>query len=110
MYYTEFEAGGKTYKLRLNTRNLIALEKRIGVNPVSIFGNGDKLPTVTTMVDILFVSLQELQHGINLETAYGIFDDYIADGHKPTDFCMEIVKIYQVSGLLPKEEATAEKN
>lgn len=108
MFYTEFNAGGKTYKLRLNTRNLITLEKRIGGNPLMIFGAGDKLPTVTTMVDILFVSLQELNHGIGLEEAYSIFDKWIEEGHNITDFVEVILEIYKVSGIMKKD--TTEKN
>ena len=58
MMYVDFEAGNKTYKLRLNTRNIIALEKQLGTNPLLVFGfNGDKFPTVTEMVNILYCSL-----------------------------------------------------
>ena len=110
MFYTEFTAGGKTYRLRLSTRNLISLEKRIGINPLMIFGNGDTVPTITTMVDILFVSLQEFNHGISVEDAYNIFDAYIADGNKATDFIRVILEIYRASGLLQKEVPADEKN
>lgn len=110
MFYTDFNVGDKTYKLRLNTRNLITLEKRIGMNPLMIFGNGDTIPTITTMVDILFVSLQEFNHGITLEDAYKIFDDYIADGNNTTDFIQVILEIYRASGLLKKEVQETEKN
>ena len=108
MFYTDFTVGDRTYKLRLNTRNLITLEKRIGGNPLMIFGNGDTLPKVTTMVDILFVSLQEFNHGITLEDAYNIFDTYIEEGNTTTDFVAVILDIYKASGLL-KQEVT-EKN
>ena len=57
MLYYEFSVGEKTYKLRLNTRNTIALEKQLGCNPLAIFGSGDTIPTVTTMVNILHYSL-----------------------------------------------------
>ena len=59
MMYFNFEAGNKEYKLRLNTRNLIELEKRIGCNPLSIFGDGESLPTVSVMVAVLHASLQQ---------------------------------------------------
>ena len=48
MYYT-FTVGGNDYKLRLSTRNTVALEKKIGCNPLMIFGNGDRVPSVTDM-------------------------------------------------------------
>lgn len=100
MNYIEFTAGNKEYKLRLNTRNVIALEKRLGVNPLAIFGDGDTIPTITTMVAVLHASLVQYQHGITFENAYDIFDDYLADGNAMTDFIPVILEIYKVSGLI----------
>ena len=76
MVYVDFTAGNKDYKLRLNTRNTVALEKALGCNPLAIFGNGEEIPTITTMVSILYFSLQQLNHGISLDEAYNIFDSY----------------------------------
>lgn len=109
MLYYELTVGEKTYKLRLNTRNTVALEKQLGCNPLSIFGNGDTIPTVTTMVNILHYSLQQYHHGITLNNAYDIFDEYIADGNTSTDFIPVIVDIFKVSGII-KEEGNSEKN
>lgn len=98
--YTELITSKKTYKLRLNTRNVIMLEKEIGCNPLSIFGDEGSIPTTTTMVKVLHASLQALEHGITLDDAYDIFDDYIADGHQYVDFINVILDIYKVSGLI----------
>ena len=108
MVYVDFTAGNKDYKLRLNTRNTVALEKSLGCNPIAIFGNGDTIPTVTTMVTILFYSLQQLNHGISLEDAYDIFDRYIEDGNGATDFITVILDVYKVSGII--KESGKEKN
>lgn len=109
MMYVEFTAANKDYKLRLNTRNVIGLEKQLGCNPLGIFGDGSQLPTVTQMVNILHYSLQQYNHGISLNDAYDIFDSYLADGKSATDFIPVILEIYKVSGLI-KEESTGEKN
>lgn len=108
MNYLDFEAGNQTYKLRLNTRNIVALEKRIGVNPLAIFGNGDKVPTLTVMVEIFHASLNQLNHGITLDKAYDIFDSWLADGHTMIDFIPVILDIYKASGLVSTE--SNEKN
>lgn len=100
MIYVDFTAGNKDYKLRLNTRNLIALEKSLGCNPLSIFGDGETIPTVTDMVMILYYSLQQLNHSISLEDAYTIYDNYLEDGHTVTDFITVILDIYKASGLI----------
>lgn len=111
MLYTEFKAGEKEYKLRLRTRDIITLEKQIGGNPLSIFGNGDKLPTVNIMVAILHSSMQAYQHNITLTDAFDIFDEWVADGNSITDFLPVIVEVYKSSGLLPKDkDGEEEKN
>lgn len=108
MNYVDFTAGNNTYKLRLTTRSIVALEKQMGCNPLAIFGNGDKIPTITTMVQILHASLQTLEHGISLDKAYDIFDTWLADGHAMTDFIAVIIEIYKASGLIQGDGA--EKN
>ena len=108
MMFYDFEAGGKAYKLRLNTRNIVTLEKQLGCNPLSIFGDGSVIPTISTMVNVLFASLQQYNHGITMNDAYDIFDSYIEDGNSMTDFVPVILEIYKVSGLIKAEGA--EKN
>lgn len=108
MLYFDFTAGNKNYKLRLNTRNVVTLEKMLGCSPLAIFGDGETLPTVTTMVNILFCSLQQYQHNISLNDAYDIFDEYLADGNSITDFLNVIIGVYNVSGLI--KESTEQKN
>lgn len=99
MMYVDFSAGGKDYKLRLTTRNLIALEKQIGMSPLAIF-DGETFPTISTMVSVLWASLQQFNHGISMNDAYDIFDAYLADGHDVMEFYVFIIEIYKVSGLM----------
>ena len=110
MMYVDFTAGNKEYKLRLTTRDVVALEKQLGCNPLMIFGNGDKVPTITTMVQILNAALQPMNHGITLNDAYDIFDEYLNDGHIVPDFIAVIVEIYKVSGLIKNSGEDTEKN
>lgn len=111
MLYVDFTAGGKDYKLRLNTRAVVGLEKQLGMNPLAIFGNGDSLPTVTTIIQILHASLQQYQHGISFDDVYDIYDAYIADGHVMTDLIPVIVDLYKASGLIKDvNKGDSEKN
>ena len=109
MMYVDFNAGEKQYKLRLNIRATVALEKQLGVNPLMIFEDGDKIPTITTMVAILHASLQHFHHGISLADAYNVFEAWLNDGNTVVDFLPVIIEIYKVSGII-KDEPTAEKN
>lgn len=110
MLYTTFTVGEKDYKLRLNTRNTITLEKQLGCNPLAIFGDGDTIPTVTTMVQVLYASMLQLNHGITLNDAYDLFDAWLDEGHLITDFLNVIIDIYKVSGLIQKDREAEEKN
>lgn len=110
MMYYDFKAGEQSYKLRLSTRDIVALEKVIGMNPISIFGNdGSVIPTTTTMVAILHQSLQKFQHGLTLNDAYDIFDAYIEDGHMPVEFIKDIIEIFKISGIMKDTTAQEEK-
>lgn len=109
MLYTEFTAGNKEYKLRLNIRSIVALERQMGMNPLSIFGDGDRMPTLTEMVLILHSALQQYNHGITLNDAYTIFEEWLADNHTITDFLPIIVDVYKVSGII-KNDGDNEKN
>ena len=107
--FVDFNAGGKEYKLRLNTRNTITLEKQLGCNPLAIFGDGETMPQITTLVQVLYCSLLQLNHGVTLENAYDIFDDYLNDGHTATEFLSVVINIFKVSGLI-KADKVNEKN
>ena len=107
MMYVDFKAGNKEYKLRLSTRNTVQLEKQLGCNPLAIFGNGDTLPTVTVMVQVLHAALLQYHHGVTLNDAYDIFDEYLSEGHATTDFIPVILEIYKASGIIPKDAADA---
>ena len=111
MMFYDFEAGNKSYRLRLNTRSIVSLEKQLVCNPLAIFGNGDTIPTVSTMVSVLFHSMQQYNHGITLNDAYDVFDAYLDEGHSVTDFISIILEVYKVSGIIREGAKDAgEKN
>lgn len=106
MMYVDFTAGNKDYKLRLSIRNTVALERQLGVNPLMIFGSGDTIPTITVMVQILHAALQQYNHGISLDDAYGIFEAWLNDGNTITDFLPIIIDVYKVSGIIKQDTET----
>lgn len=110
MNFINFEVGNNVYKLRLNTRSIVMLEKQLGCNPLNIFGNDYNNPTIPpigTMVAILHASLQQYGHGITLDKAYDIFDEYLEE-HATTDFIPVIMEIYKASGIIPKDDKELE--
>lgn len=111
MNYVEFKAGEQTYKLRLDTKSLILLERSLKKNPISIIQdclvkvNGKVEfvpPTVTVMTNILHAALQPFHQGTSPEKTYEIFDAWIDDGHQVSDFENVILELYYNGGLLSK--------
>lgn len=107
MMYYDFTVGNTQYKLRIDIRNIVALEKKIGGNPLSIFGKGETIPTIDTMIMVLHAALQHYHHGITIDGAMAIFEEWLEDGHNTVDFISIILEIYKVSGIVGKED---EKN
>lgn len=107
MTYTEMEAGGRTYRLRLTTQGIVALEKELGCNPLQMFMgiDEDKLPKLTEIIALLHQTLQPLEHGITKNDTYEIFDAFLADGHTMWDMIPVLIEVFQNAGFLPKDEA-----
>lgn len=112
--YTTFTVGDKEYKARLTTKALIALERKLGRNPINVLAevgqNGDIMPKMEPMLDILHASLQAYEHGISIDDVYDLYDAWLEDGKTSVDFITLIVKICQDSGLIPNEEEIAKQS
>ena len=110
MLFKRFEVGGRTYKLAMNTRSVIELEKKLGCYPISVFCDGDRVPTVTDMINILSAALQRFEHGLTQNDAISIFDTWLDEGHNIAEFIPVILDVYKVSGLISSENEEAAKN
>lgn len=99
--YFDFELKEQTYKLRLTTKTTMDLEKKLGCNPIGIFGSGDRIPSVTEMVAILHASLQANHHGMSIDKVADIFDKFLEE-HTVTEFIPVIVGIYRASGIIAR--------
>lgn len=106
--FTTFTVGDSEYKLCLSIESIVNLEPKIGCNPIMVFGTGDKIPTVGTMVEILHASMQKYHHGTTKKVAMDVFGNWLKEGHAVTDFCAIIVDIYKVSGLIVDSEEDEE--
>lgn len=109
MNYVEFAVSGNEYKLRLGVRDIVSLEEKLKGNPMSIFGMGDRIPTVKEMVTILHASMQKYHHGTKLDKCYEIFEDYLEEASM-IDFCNVIMDIYIASGIISNEGVEEAKN
>lgn len=104
--YALFNVGGQELKCKLNTRNTIALEKKLGENPLNVFMavNDGKIPTLEVMAMIIHQSLQAMEHGYTLEKVYDLLDIYFEDGKTIIDLMPLLMEIFTVSGFFKKAE------
>lgn len=109
--YTELTIGNETYKLRLTTRNSIALERALGYNPITMFMNMESgaMPKMGDMLIILHSMLQSLHHGISIDKTYDLFDDYVAEGHNLFDLVPVFIEVFQNSGYMSKGNVEEEE-
>lgn len=107
--YTIFEVKNKQYELNFRMRDIEKFEKIRKHNPLDMLMNIDngQMPTYSDMVVLLAISLEKFNHGIDLEKAKDLFDDWCEDGHAITDFINVIVELFQSAGLIKK---TADEN
>lgn len=106
MNYINFSAGGNEYKLAMNTRMMVELEKKIGGNPLNLLvaAQDDNIPEIGAMVAVLWASMQKYNHGVKFDDCYDIFDAWLDDGNKVIDFLGIMVDIFKVSGLIGDSE------
>lgn len=102
MNYVSLIINGTEYKLRLTTRVCIALEKQLGYNPLQLFMaiEAGELPKLTDMLIIFNAMLQPLNHGINIDKVYDIFDDYCAEGHNMFDLVPVFIDVFKAGGFI----------
>lgn len=112
MLFTVITINNKDYKARLSARTCIELEKKLGTNPLNVFmeiAQKGQLPDVETLITIFQASLTQFQHGIKMEDAYEIYDEFVDEGHNIMDLVPMLLEVFKVSGLMPEEDKE-EKN
>lgn len=104
MNYTLLTVGEKELKLRLDTRNTVALEKVVGCNPLNELMNtaDGGLPGVEFVTNVLHASLQKLEHGYTLSKVYDLWDEYADEGKGVVDILPTLIELFQTCGYIPK--------
>lgn len=108
MKYYVVNIGDKELKCRLNTQNIITLEKKLGGKNVLKVLMDDQIPSLDMVMSTLHASLQALEHGYTLEKVYALYDEYVEEGKTYMDLVPELINVLEVSGFFkkpPQEEA-----
>lgn len=122
MLYITIVLRNEEYKLRLTTKNIVDLERKLKCNPLSvlfdIYSNIDENDTeeanftrmlahwsVEKFVLILHASLQKYHHDMTLDKVYDLYDDMLSENFDMGQQMDLLAKIFQSSGLMPKEKS-----
>lgn len=113
--YTTWKIGEVEHKLRLTTRQAVAVEEKLGVNLLKVFmprqDEDFPLPPLKVMLVVIHGALQKFEHGVTLDDVYDMHDDYVDAGGDQTSLLMDvIIPLFENSGFMPKQkEATDEQ-
>lgn len=106
MIYTTFKVKDTEYKLRLTTRAMIDVEKKLGENPLNIFmriGDSDSMPEISSLMCVLWGAMQPYNHGMSMDAVYDLFDEFIDEGHTLLDLVPVLAEVFKVSGFLQND-------
>ena len=118
--YYELELNGKSYRLRIKSRQAAQLEKVLGCSPLTLFvrmrGNLEDaakviedLPSMETYALILNASLQAFEHGFDMNKTYDLIDEFIEDGHSVMELLNLVGEVLKVSGYMPEASEKVEE-
>lgn len=102
--------GGQELKCRLNTQNIINLEKKFGGKSVLKILMDEQIPGMDMVLSTLHASLQALEHGYTMQDVYDLYDDYVEEGKTYTDIIPELLTVLEVSGFFKRPAQGAKKS
>ena len=108
--YVELKIGENEYKLKMKTRQVVALEKSLGKSPLNILMEAQDgvLPSIEDMLMILAASLQQYHHGFDLDKVYDLYDEFVKDGNTMLELIPIIIDVLSVSGYIKMDVAKDE--
>ena len=111
MLYTELQIGEEIFKLRLNTKNSLMLERALAYNPIALLMDIDqvKMPKLADILIILHAMLQTYHHGYDMNKVYDLFDRYSEDGKSMFDLIPVFIEVFEQSGYITKANDAIDK-
>lgn len=106
MIYTTLTINGTDYRLRLDAKACVELEKKLGTNPLNIFTRvsaSKEVPSLSVLLTILHASLQAYEHGIKMDDVYDLYDKYVEEGHTMMDLLPLELEIFKNSGFFVED-------
>ena len=104
--FTWWKVGDKSLKLKLTTDQVMELEKRYRKNLLSMLGDEDNIPPLTTMLQVIHAAAQPWTHGIKLKNIIEMYDRYQEQGGTQINLYVDVyIQIFMVSGFFSESVA-----
>ncbi len=100
--YTELEAGGKTYLLRLTALSAARLEERLGM---SVYKALERADEVRIMAELLYALIEGLRPEFTKQDTFAVIDDHISSGGTLASLNNIIAKALEISGFFGQAPA-----
>lgn len=100
-----FNAGDKTYLLRLTALAAVRLEERLGC---SVYEAVERMSEIRVMSEVLYALIESSQPEFRKNEVYGIIDSYLSEGKSIERLNGEIGEALRLSGFFGIRAATEE--
>lgn len=87
-------------KLKLTTPQTLELEKKFRKNLITLMGDEDNIPPLTTMLQVIHAAAVPWNHGIKLKNVMDLYEKYMEAGGTQMNLYIDVyLQIYMVSGF-----------
>lgn len=98
--FAYWKVGEEQLQLKLTTPEILELEKKFRKNLISLIGDEDNLPPLTTMLQIIHAAATPWKHGIKLKDIMNEYEKYTAEGGTQLNLYVDVyLQIFMVSGF-----------
>ena len=98
---------GRDYELKLTTKYLLQLEKKLGHNPINMFikmAKNEELPSTDELLNVLHFSLKKFQYDMSFDDTIDLFDKYLDDGGSVPALVQVLLDVFIEAGIIKAEE------
>ncbi len=104
--FAYWEVGGRSYRLKLTTSAICALEEKFKRNLLDVISGG--MPPLAMMLTITQAAMKNWEHGIRYVDVQNLFDKYCEEGGTQLSFMTDVfMEIYKVSGFFSENQQMA---
>ena len=104
--FVKCDVGNKAYNLKLTVTAQMELEKKFRKNLLSLLGDEDNLPPLTTILQVIHAAAEPWQHGLKLRDIQSVYEKYLEKGGSMLELYANVyIPIFTVSGFFSSSMA-----